>query len=346
MLLLRAGPAADGARAGLSLCAGLVVPSLFPFMALSIFICESPASRFFGRLTAPITKLLRLPESAGAVLLAAAVGGYPSAAKCLAEAVKSGAMERRTAERMLSFCVNAGPPFLISAVGVGIFGSASIGAVLLAAQAVSAILIAAVGALMSKESPPSENATRDYPPISVCATRAVTLAAGAAFNMCAFIVIFSSALELLRAAGAFDMFSGSPLALALSSGFFEVTSGCALCAGLPGYAGPVAAAALASFSGVSVMGQIAGAVEGSGIDLRAFLLSRLPHAALSAALCRLLLGLFPEAVESLARFGGGVSPSTSVSAPAVVSLLCMTALFLLSLIPENSKYSIEKVEQI
>ena len=341
VMLLRAGPMADGARAGLSLCSGLVVPTLFPFMALSIFLCESPASETLGRMMSPLTRLLRLPKSCGSILLAAAIGGYPSAAKCVSAAVKNGRLDRDTAGRMLTFCVNAGPPFLVSAVGTGIFGSTATGLVLLASQIASALVIGIAGALFAKGRHTGEAPCPAYPSLSACAVHSVSSAAGAAFNMCAFIVIFSALAGLAEPLTSL-LLGGGGIPAALTAGFFEVTAGCAACGGLRGYAGPVAAAAIASFSGISVMFQTAGATEGSGVSLRGFLISRPLHAALTALICRALLGLFPETVESLSRFESGVPYALSVSAPAFVSLLCMLSLFLLSLVPQNSKYSIEK----
>jgi hypothetical protein len=49
---------------------------------------------------------------------------------------------------------------------------------------------------------------------------------------------------------------------------------------------------------------VAGILEGSGIRLGKFLLSRPLHGALTAAFCWILLRIFPEAVESAVSFDG------------------------------------------
>ena len=77
--------------------------------------------------------------------------------------------------------------------------------------------------------------------------------------------------------------------------------------------------------------------DGSGIPLTPFVISRFAHAGITAAILRLFLAFSGEAVESFAVKGGHVEAVLSASAPAAVSLLCMAALFLLSLVPPKSE---------
>ena len=139
VLLFSSGALSDGIRRGLSLCSGAVIPSLFPFMALSVFICKSYAADFFSAALRPVTKFLKLPESAGGILLAAEIGGYPAAAKCINDSVLCGTLTQKTGARMLTFCVNPGPPFLIAAVGGAMLGSIVLGMIESFCDSVTAI---------------------------------------------------------------------------------------------------------------------------------------------------------------------------------------------------------------
>ena len=56
VLLFDSGSLSDGIRRGLSLCSCAVIPSLFPFMALSVFICKSAAADFFATALRPLTR--------------------------------------------------------------------------------------------------------------------------------------------------------------------------------------------------------------------------------------------------------------------------------------------------
>ena len=98
---------------------------------------------------------------------------------------------------MLCYCVNAGPSFLIGAIGTGVFGSLKIGFMLFAAQFLSSFLISAVVSAFSKK-PESLNYS---PPFSMksnasCAVESIISAAESCFRMCAFIIIACGILEI------------------------------------------------------------------------------------------------------------------------------------------------------
>ena len=310
VLLFDSGSLSDGIRRGLSLCSCAVIPSLFPFMALSVFICKSAAADFFATALRPLTRLLRLPESAAGILLAAAIGGYPAAAKCINDAV---------------------------AVGTAMLGSAKLGAMILAAQATSTAVIAAVGAAFAKPAPSATVQPARQSGTAACIIESVTTAAESCFRMCAFIVIACGALGVCEQGYFFSHICAAPLYKALFAGFFEVTAGCAACTEIGGSAAVITAAAIIAFSGVSVMLQVAAATEESRMPLLPFLLSRPAAAALSAAVLRLFFVRSSEAAAAFSVRGSNIEAVLSASAPVAVSLLCMAALFLLSLVPPKSE---------
>ena len=88
-------------------------------------------------LTAP---LFRLPGCAGSALLLGLVGGYPIGARTAAELYTSGALTRQEAERLLTFCNNSNPVFLVSVLGSGVFGSVRTGLWLWLIHVCSALL--------------------------------------------------------------------------------------------------------------------------------------------------------------------------------------------------------------
>lgn len=337
IFLFDSGNLSDGIRRGLSLCSGAVIPSLFPFMALSIFICKSAAADFLSSALRPVTKLLKIPERAGGILLAAAIGGYPAAAKCINDAVTTGCLSQKSASRMLTFCVNPGPPFLIAAVGGAMLGSAKAGIFLLLAQAASAIIIAAAGAFFAKKAPPSAQKSAAGGSTAACIIESIISAAESCFRMCAFIVIACGVLGVCEQGYFFTHICNSPLYKALFAGFFEVTAGCAACGAIGGTAAIIAAGVISAFSGVSVMLQVAAVTEESRISLIPFLLSRPVAAAISAILLKIFFAFSGESAAAFSARGGNINAVLSASAPVAVSLLCMAALFLLSLVPPKSE---------
>ncbi len=338
MLLFKSGELSEGIRRGLYICSYSVIPALFPFMALSVYICKSAAGDFFGEALAPVTKFLKLPKISAGALLAAIIGGYPTAAKCVNDLAADGFLDRRTAERMLCFCVNAGPPFLISAVGIGIFGNLKTGFLLFAAQFLSAAIIAILTSFFAEKNKSGEYASVPFQKSNAsCVTESVISAAESCFRMCAFIVIACGVFEIFQSGEIFSFFGKNPFAKALFSGIFEVTAGCFACSEIPGFSGIILAGALASFSGISVMLQVAAATDESGINLVPFIISRFFHAGITAALLRVFLAFSGETAEAFAVKGGAYEAVLSASAPAAVSLLCMASLFLLSIVPPKSE---------
>ena len=337
VLLFNSGALSDGIRRGLSLCSGAVIPSLFPFMALSVFICKSYAADFFSAALRPVTKFLKLPESAGGILLAAAIGGYPAAAKCINDSVLCGTLTQKTGARMLTFCVNPGPPFLIAAVGGAMLGSMKAGLMLFFAQLFSGAVIAASGAFFCKKAPPSLLKAPPRSSSSACIIESVSSAAESCFRMCAFIIIACGALGVCEQGYFFTHICTSPLYKAIFAGFFEVTVGCAACGAIGGSAAIVTAGAISAFSGISVMLQVAAATEESRVPLLPFLVSRPITAALSAVLLRTFFSISGETAAAFSVQGSNIETALSASAPVAVSLLCMSSLFLLSFVPPKSE---------
>lgn len=115
ILILDGKTALAGAVQGLELCIRTVIPSLFPFFLLSIALTSSlsgvriPLFHSLGR-------LCRIPQGSESLLLTGFLGGYPVGAQGVSEAYSAGLLSRRQAQRMLSFCSNAGPSFIFGMI--------------------------------------------------------------------------------------------------------------------------------------------------------------------------------------------------------------------------------------
>lgn len=138
--LADAGAVRAAAAEGLALCGRAVIPALFPFMAASTML----VSLGFGEWASPrlsgLMSLYRLPGPAGSALLLGLVGGYPIGARTAAELYKKGLLTVDEAERLLGFCSNSNPVFLLSVLGGGVFGSPRAGVYLWLIHVLSALL--------------------------------------------------------------------------------------------------------------------------------------------------------------------------------------------------------------
>lgn len=111
ILILDSRTALEGARDGMNLLITTVIPSLFPFFFLSIWLGASADSGgfFFLRI---LGKLCKLPKQADGLLIPAFLGGYPAGAQAVFTLWNQDRVSKETAETLLTFCNNAGPSFL------------------------------------------------------------------------------------------------------------------------------------------------------------------------------------------------------------------------------------------
>ena len=139
-----------GVADALQLCGSVLLPSLFPFLVIALFACRSGAGAILSLLLSPVTRyILHLPRDCGELVFFSLIGGYPTGARLLSDAVAEGRMAARDAAVLLSFCVAPGPAFVLLAVGKGMFFSAAAGRILLVSVLSASLLL---GALICRRS--------------------------------------------------------------------------------------------------------------------------------------------------------------------------------------------------
>ena len=275
LLLLRPQKAASAVRAGLALCAGTVVPSLFPFFAAISLLLQLGAAEALGRLCAPIMRpLFRMRGVCALPLLAGLLGGSPSGAKTAASLYAQGRITRQEAELLLGFCDNCGPAFLLGCVGAGVLGNPDAGLWLYAVHILSAIL---AGILLCRLSgargPVLLGSALPAAPVSFpqALTSSVTGALASTLNVCAFVVFFQVLSALPPA-------PPPPLVL----GILEMVGGVASLT--PGPGGFAAAAAIVGWGGLSVHCQAMSLAAPEGLSFRWHWAGKALQAVLSALL--------------------------------------------------------------
>ena len=300
-LVMNAAAAASACREGLKTCAGLLIPSLFPFFVLSGFLNQLGLPGLLGRIFAPAASRLFGVSGAGAsAFLIGLLGGYPTGAAYIADMERSGSVSASEAERLLAFCNNSGPAFLVGAVGVGVFGSVKLGLLLYAVHVFAALC---TGLLFRGKRPCGEiqDAQLDSADPALALVAAVRQAVPAMMQVCGFVLCFSVVLavldwggtltglcETLAARFGFDV----RFVRAMLTGLFELGSGTAAMQGLrPGPEVLALAAFLTGWGGLSVHFQTLGALSGTKAKGALHLTGRLLSAGI-AALTAYLVGIF------------------------------------------------------
>ena len=116
MLILDSRTGLLAARDGIALCAGTLIPSMFPFFVLSMVLTSSLAGKPFKALR-PLGRLCRIPSGTESLLAIGLLGGYPVGAQNVLTSHRLGVLSETDAQRMAIFCNNAGPAFLFGYLG-------------------------------------------------------------------------------------------------------------------------------------------------------------------------------------------------------------------------------------
>lgn len=136
------------AKTGLTLWATSVVPSLFPFFVVTEMLSHTNLIHHIGRLFDKIMRpLFNVPGECAFAFIMGLISGYPTGGKIVASLREQGICTKDEGDRMLAFTNNSGPLFMISFVGISLFGDTKTGILLLCTHILAGIT---VGILLGK----------------------------------------------------------------------------------------------------------------------------------------------------------------------------------------------------
>ena len=110
--------ASAAVKDGLSMCVRVIIPSLFPFFAVTNLLNELGVSKLAGNALSPLSsKLFGVSGQGAAAFIIGVTGGYPLGASYIAGLRRQQLISSDEASRLLIFCNNSGPAFIIGAAG-------------------------------------------------------------------------------------------------------------------------------------------------------------------------------------------------------------------------------------
>lgn len=270
LLLLCSADAAQAVRDALALCVQSVIPALFPFFVVSSLFIDLGCAAVLGRSLAPIMRrLFGVSGAGGTAFLLGIIGGYPVGGRTAGELYRSGQCEREECERLLAFCNNAGPSFILGIAGLGCFGSVIVGAWLYLIHVGAAVMVGLLFRSTSRQmGRPKKTETPRWADALIEAVRGGAMSM---VNICAFVVFFLVILRL------FSRFTGIQHGAIL--GIVEMTNGILRLAN--DRRGFIWAAGLLGWGGLSVHCQTAAVLSGSGLSLKRYFIGKALQAAIS-----------------------------------------------------------------
>ncbi|MDR1665330.1 MAG: hypothetical protein LBR83_10510 [Clostridiales bacterium] len=302
------------AREGLLLWFNNVLPSLLPFIVGINILRGAGAVRFIGEILSPVMRpVFNVSGAGGFALITGLTSGYPMGAKTVAELRRENSISQAEAQRLMAFCNNAGPVFILGVAGTGLFGSAEAGYRLWFSHVAAALCVGLIMRFYKKEAVKSRvsgenvlnNAVEEFRKFRrkndcsigrvlgdgmMDAIRSVTAVGG-------FIILFCVLVKALEVTGAINAGRDADggLLKGILTGLLEMTNGIKILAqptvsrGLARAAVTPAklscAAAVITFGGFSIHAQTLHFIRGTDIKTAPYLICKLTGAVLAGGIC-------------------------------------------------------------
>jgi len=272
--------------------ATVLLPSLFPFILYTKFLSSlgmiEPISKSFSSVT---SKLYNVSGISSFVYLMSIMSGYPVGAKLTTDLYLEGKINRGEAQRIVTFCANCGPMFLVGTVGVGLLANKTAGYVML----VSHFLGALINGLIFRKYKLNDKTTLQQKNTSSTnddvLSKNVISSANSMFIVGSYVVIFFVLIQFLNMVLPINQ---SGVFGALFNGFFEITHGCKDVANLAVSTNLkiILCCFVASFGGLATAMQSITFLKKLNMKFTFFLLFKFTHAVLSTAICAILCLIF------------------------------------------------------
>lgn len=308
---------ADGIKNGFFLLGNNLIPALFPFMVLSSYLSESSVAEFISKLfEKPFNILFRTSGYGVISFILGALGGYPVGAKTVCEFYKSEKISQNDANRLLYWCINPSPAFLVTAVGTFMLGNTKSGFILYFSCIFSSLTIGFFSRFLSNDEirPIKNQTSKSKESLFV---KSVSKGSEGMLAICGWVLTFCVLASLCDAINL--PYSVSYIIKSVG----EVTTGCknAVASGL---SLPIIAG-ISGFGGFAVICQCASYSFTCKTEIKYLICSRFINSALSGIYCSALLKIFPQCENVSVVIGNGTTTFTlyhSISASIILIIMC------------------------
>ncbi len=302
----------DGAVKGINISLNSLLPSLFPFMFVSIFLTRSGlAEKIFYYPSLFLSKLFKKNKNIYTIFFIGAIGGYVSAAKAITTYHQRKLINDKTAQILLCCCTNAGPAFLISAIGSSMFFSTSLGVVLYISSVLTSVTMLVI---YSKD---IENSSLNIKSQNISYANAFVLSVK---NTCSTMSIICSCVIIFSVLAAFFP-KGANNIFGFLLGLLEVTSGIISFSNELNLWNILAVSFMSGFCGICIVMQIVSVFAEAKLSAKGFLSSRFLSASLNSIYTLILINVIP--ISSTQTFTHNTSSALAQKSLSVYSSILL-----------------------
>lgn len=267
---------------GLRLCFNVIIGSVFPFMIITDIIMATTHFERIDLLRKVFEHLFKINGYAISAFIIGIVCGFPLGVKVSIDLYRCGCISKDECERLIGFCNNTGPAFIISGIGVGMRGSICDGVILYFSMIFSAIICGLISGRNKKISCQNTNKAN----LSFEFSTSVKAAALNTLYICAFIVFFSIVCGFL------DSIIKNELMYSAIIPFIEISNSAKIlsqCKFFTRNIQMILTSFAISFSGISVHMQAKSFIIGTDISMITYYKTKLLQGVISALITSLLV---------------------------------------------------------
>ncbi len=305
----------------MNICFSMIIPTLFPFFICSGLLiysgfCESLAKVF----RFCMMPLFRINPAGSSAFILGIVSGYPLGAVTAGELYSNNYISKTEAERLLAFCNNSGPLFILGSVGLAVYSNIKYGIMLYVFHVLAAITVGIIFSFYKRKSYTAPKSVMTSPERGTGEIFSIALntAIQNILIVCGAVVFFSIVSRI-----ALDMLPLNDYLMSIAKGLTEFVTGTIAVAGLPV---PIAerliiTAFIVGFAGLSVHVQVMASIAKYGLSLAPYLIGKFMHGLIAAFYTFLYLYFNPITEAVFAPSAGRAFAASSVSLGVVVAIV-------------------------
>jgi len=313
-------------KQALGICYEIIIPSLFPFFVCSGILVYSGFAKTLSTLFRPVMKpLFNVSENGASAFVLGIISGYPLGAVTACQLYEGAYLSKSEAERLLAFCNNSGPLFILGAVGTAMFKNPKIGIILYISHIISAVLVGILAGFYQKDkfcAPKSRITNVDGSPSEIF-SKVLANSINSILTVCGAIIFFFTVSGIVIGIMPF-----SPPLNAFFSALLEFTGGIKRISLLPLSLNlrVIISSFCVGFAGLCVHIQVMAVTARYGLSLKPYIFGKFLHGIFSAVLTYFFLRLFPQTVSVFKMRGAALSGGFYFSSMYVIFSACAVLL--------------------
>ncbi len=317
----------------LGICYEVIIPSLFPFFVCSSLLVYSGFCDSLSKSMRFVMKpLFNINGAGAAAFVLGLVSGYPLGALTACQLYEGSYLSKSEAERLLAFCNNSGPLFILGAVGAAMYHSVTFGVILYCSHILAAFTVGIIMRFYKRDSytPPHAPIATVQKSVGEIFRISLSNSVNSILTVCGAVIFVSVISKLFL-----EFVPATGIMHSVILGGFEFVSGMSELSGLDIslFSKLLLSSWIVGFAGLSVHLQVMAVVSHSGLSLVPYITGKVMHGIISAfysfllwKICMPARSVFAPASRSLSVFTSSLY--TLISVGAIVAVCIMLSVFL------------------